>query len=151
MAKASTNGFSNPFDVDVTKFMSTMKIPSYNFQALATSQRKNFEALAAANKMALEGMQEIARRQSEIVSQGVEDISGAVSGLLSATTLEDRTVKNAEFAKTLYQKALANFWDLGEMVTKSNSRTFGVLNKRVADSLDEVKGIVNAPSSKAAA
>jgi len=151
MAKASTNGFSNPFDIDVTKVMSTMKVPSYNFQALASSQRKNFEALAAANKMALEGMQEIARRQSEIVSQGVEDISGAVSGLLSATTMEDRTVKNAEFAKTLYQKALANFWDLGEMVTKSNSRTFGVLNKRVADSLDEVKGIVNTASPKTAA
>ena len=149
MAKAN-NGFTNPFEVDMTKVMSGMKVPSLNFQALATSQRKNFEALAAANKMALEGMQEIARRQSEIVSQGVEDISGAVSNLLTATTLEDRTVKNAEFAKTLYQKALANFWDLGEMVTKSNSRTFGVLNKRVADSLDEVKGIVN-KTTKAAA
>lgn len=153
MAKAgNAGGFTNPFDVDMSKFMSGMKIPSYNFQALAASQRKNFEALAAANKMALEGMQEIARRQSEIVTQGVEDLSGAVTNLMSATTLEDRTVKNAEFAKNVYQKALANFWDLGEMVTKSNSRTFGVLNKRVADSLDEVKGIVNpSGSTKAAA
>ena len=160
MAKGNNGGFTNPFEidmskfmsgVDMSKFMSGMKIPSYNFQALAASQRKNFEALAAANKMALEGMQEIARRQSEIVTQGVEDVSGAVSNLLTATTMEDRTVKNAEFAKTLYQKALANFWDLGEMVTKSNSRTFGVLNKRVADSLDEVKGIVSTTTTKAAA
>lgn len=150
MAKGNNGGFPNPFEVDMSKFMSGMKIPSYNFQALATSQRKNFEALAAANKMALEGMQEIARRQSEIVTQGVEDLSGAVSNLLTATSLEDRTVKNAEFAKTVYQKALANFWDIGEMVTKSNSRTFGVLNKRVADSLDEVKTIVS-PTTKAAA
>ena len=139
MAKASTT----PFDVDMTKFMSNMKIPSVNFQALASSQRKNFEALAAANKMAFEGLQEIARRQSEIVTSGVEDVSGAVTGMFSATTFEDRAVKQAEFAKSIYQKALANFWDLGEMVTKSNSRTFGVLNKRVADSLDEVKGIVS--------
>jgi phasin family protein len=138
MAKTSTSAF----DVDMTKVMSSMKIPSMNIQALAASQRKNFEALAAANKMAFEGLQEIARRQSEIVSSGVEDISGAVTGMFSATTFEDRTVKQAEFAKSVYQKALANFWDLGEMVTKSNSRTFGVLNKRVADSLDEVKGIV---------
>lgn len=135
-------GNNTPFDVDMTKFMSGMKVPSVNFQAFAASQRKNFEALAAANKMAFEGLQEIARRQSEIVTSGVEDISGAVTNLLAATTFEDRAVKQAEFAKSVYQKALANFWDLGEMFTKSNSRTFGVLNKRVADSLDEVKSIV---------
>jgi phasin family protein len=146
MAKASTNAF----DMDMTKFMSGMKVPSINFQALATAQRKNFEALAAANKMAFEGLQEIARRQSEIVTSGVEDFSGAVSNLLTATTFEDRTVKQAEFAKSVYQKALANFWDLGEMFTKSNSRTFGVLNKRVADSLDEVKGIVSSAAASAA-
>ena len=35
------------------------------------------------------------------------------------------------------------------MVTKSNSRTFGVLNKRVADSLDEVKGIVGTAAGAA--
>jgi len=135
------------FDVDMSKFMTGLKIPSINFQAITTSQRKNFEALAAANKMAFEGLQEIARRQSEIVTSGVEDISGAVSNLLAATTFEDRAVKQAEFAKSVYQKALANFWDLGEMVTKSNSRTFGVLNKRVADSLDEVKGIVGSQTA----
>ena len=140
---------SNPaFDIDMTKFMSGMKVPSINFQAIAATQRKNFEALAAANKMAFEGLQEIARRQSEIVTSGVEDISGAVTGLFSATSFEDRAVKQAEFAKSVYQKALANFWDLGEMFTKSNSRTFGVLNKRVADSLDEVKSIVgNQPAA----
>ena len=146
MAKAGTNGF----EMDMTKFMSGMKVPSINFQAFAASQRKNFEALAAANKMAFEGMQEIARRQSEIVTSGVEDFSGAVSNLLTATTFEDRTVKQAEFTKSDYQKALANFWDLGEMVTKSNSRTFGVLNKRVADSLDEVKSIVGTQTAAAA-
>ena len=132
-------GNNTPFDVDMTKFMSGMKVPSVNFQAFAASQRKNFEALAAANKMAFEGLQEIARRQSEIVTSGVEDISGAVTNLLAATTFEDRAVKQAEFAKSVYQKALANFWDLGEMVTKSNSRTFGVLNKRVADSRDDLR------------
>ena len=142
-------GNNTPFDVDMTKFMSGMKVPSVNFQAFAASQRKNFEALAAANKMAFEGLQEIARRQSEIVTSGVEDISGAVTNLLAATTVEDRAVKQAEFAKSVYQKALANFWDLGEMVTKSNSRTFGVLNQRVADSLDEVKGIVGNQSAAA--
>lgn len=144
-----TRATNNAFDVDVSKFMTGLKIPSVNFQAITAGQQKNFEAIAAANKMAFEGLQEIARRQSEIVSSGVEDISDAVTSLLSATSFEDRVVKNAEFAKLVFQKALANVWDLGELVTKSNSRTFGVLNKRVADSLDEVKGVVGNQSAAA--
>ena len=138
----------NGFEFDASKYFPGLKAPSINFQALAASQRKNFEAIASANKVALEGMQEIARRQSEMVTQGVEEVSGAVSDLMSASTFEDRAVKNAEFAKSVYQKTLANLWDLGEMVTKSNSRAFGVINKRVADSLDEVKSIV-APKAAA--
>ncbi|MGB8276248.1 MAG: phasin family protein [Alphaproteobacteria bacterium] len=143
-----TKTTANVFDVDVTKVLSGMKVPSINIQALAASQRKNLEAIANANKVALEGIQEIARRQGEMVTQSVEDVTGAVTDLMSAGSMEDRAVKNAEFAKSVYQKVLANMWDLGEMVTKSNSRAFGVINKRVADSLDEVKSIV---SQKAAA
>jgi phasin family protein len=150
MTKATNNMFgADMFNVDVSKIMTGLKIPSVNFQAITAGQQKNFEAIAAANKLALEGLQEIARRQSEIVSSGVEDISGAFTSLLSATSFEDRTVKTAEFAKSVFQKALANVWDLGEMVTKSNSKTFGVLNKRVAESLDEVKGIVGKQSAAA--
>ena len=144
-----TKGTNNMFDIDMSKLMTGLKIPSINFQAITAGQRKNIEAITAANKLAFEGLQEIAHRQSEIVSSGIEDISGAVTSLLSATSFEDRAVKHAELAKSVYQKALANFWDLGEMVTKSNSRAFGVLNKRVADSLDEVKGIVGNPNAAA--
>lgn len=144
-----TKATKNAFDVDMSKFMTGLKIPSVNFQAITVGQQKNFEAIAAANKMAFEGLQEIARRQSEIVSSGVEDISDAVTDLLSATSFQDRAVKTAEFAKLVFEKALANLWDLGDLVTKSNSRTFGVLNKRVADSLDEVKGIVGNQSAAA--
>ena len=138
MTKATTN----MFDIDMSKFTTGLKMPSVNFQAITASQQKNFEAIAAANKMAFEGVQEISRRQGEIVSSSVEGISDAVTSLLSATSFEDRAVKTAEFAKLAFQTTLANLWDLGDLVTKSNSRTFGVLNKRVADSLDEVKGIV---------
>ncbi|MEE9139664.1 MAG: phasin family protein [Alphaproteobacteria bacterium] len=135
------------FDVDVTKFLSGTSIPSINFEAAMASQRKNFEALAQANKLALEGAQVFARRQGEMMSEGAEVFSGALNKLVSAGSFEDQAVKQAEFAKTAYQKALANFWELGELVNKSNSRTFGIINKRVTDTLDEVKTVVSAGPS----
>ncbi len=138
---------SSIFDIDVTKVLSTSKIPSINFEAAMASQRRNFEALTEANKPALESIQVLARRQGEMMSQGVEEFSGALSELASPGSFEEKTVKQAEFAKTVYQKVLANFWELGELVTKSGSRTFGVINKRVADSLDEVKTLVSPGST----
>ena len=144
-----TKTTATPFTVDVTKVLSTLKIPNVNVEALVASQRKNLEAVADANKLALEGVQAISRRQSEIVTEGVEEMSDAFAKLTAATTMEDRAAKQAEFAKTAYQTALANFWALGEMVTKSNSRTFGVINKRVADSFDEVRDIVSTKSESA--
>ena len=93
-----TKATNTMFDIDMSKFMTGAKIPSVNFQAITAGQRKNIEALTAANKLAFEGIQEIARRQSEIVSSGIEDISGAVTELLAATTFEDRAVKQAAFA-----------------------------------------------------
>jgi len=145
MAKSTTN----LFDVDMTKFTSALRMPKMDFQAAIAAQRKNVEALANANKTAFEGFQEIARRQSEIVTESVEELSGVVGELMSVSSMEDRTVKQAEIAKNVYQKALANFWDLGEIMTKSNSRAVGVINKRVAESLDEVKTIVGGPTAAA--
>jgi phasin family protein len=141
-------GTANIFDIDVTKYMAGLNVPTINPQALVTNQRKNLEALADANKLALEGMQAVARRQTEMVNQGVEELSEAFNELMGAETFEDRAGKQADLAKTAYQTVLANFWDLGEMITKSNSRAFGVINKRVAESLDEVKELVTpkAPS-----
>lgn len=139
------------FDMDFSKFASAFKLPNVNVQAVMAAQRKNLEALASANKAALEGVQEITRRQSEIFTESVEDASNALSDIMGVTSFEDRAVKQAEFTKDSYQKALANFWDLGEMVTKSNSRTFGVINKRVAEGLDEVKSMVSTKGAAPAA
>ena len=135
-------GTANIFDIDVTKYMAGLKIPTVDAQAVMASQRKNLEALTNANKLALEGLQALARRQAEMVNQGVEEFSTAFTELLAADTFEDRAGKQAELAKTAYQTVLANFWDLGELITKSNSRAFGVINKRVTESLDEVKELV---------
>ena len=50
-----------------------------------------------------------------------------------------RVAKQAELAKVGYEKVLANLRELSEMMVKSNSEAFGVINKRVTEALDEVK------------
>src|SRR3546814_10307369 len=59
------------------------KLPGFDAQALVAYQKRNLEAVASANKIALEGAQAVIRRQSEIVRKSVEDASKALSELRS--------------------------------------------------------------------
>jgi phasin family protein len=52
---------------------------------------------------------------------------------------EDRFAKQAEYSKHAIEKGLSNAKELTELVTKSNTEAFNVLNKRVTESLDEVR------------
>ena len=134
-----TNG-QNPFlNYDVTKLMGDFRVPGVDVDAVVATQRKNIEALTQANQLAVEGIQAVARRQVEIARQAVDEFSTVVREFTSPTSPEDRLAKQAEFTKTILEKALANARELAELVTKANTEAFNVLNKRVTESLDEVR------------
>ena len=145
---------ANPFaDMDITKMMSQMditkmmaqfKIPNFDMEALIQAQRKNFEAIVAANQLAVEGMQAVAKRQADIMREAIEELTKAGRDMGSANQAPDaRMAKQADLAKSTFEKALANARELSEIVMKSNSEAFGVINKRITEVLDEVKHSVN--------
>jgi phasin family protein len=139
----------NPFfDVDVSKFtdvsklISEFKLPGVDVESALASQQKNIQALTAANQLAFEGFQAVARRQSEILRQSIEQTTAIVTELLAAGSPEDKVAKQAELVKSAFEKALANTRELAELVTKSNSEAADVINKRVSESLEELKASV---------
>ena len=142
---AKTNPF---FDVDVSKFtdvsklMSEFKLPGVDVESAFAAQQKNIQALTAANQLAFEGFQAVARRQSEILRQTIEQTTSIVSELLAAGSPEEKVAKQADLVKVAFEKALANTRELAELVTKSNSEAADVINKRVSESLEELKSVV---------
>ncbi|UEM04663.1 phasin family protein [Skermanella rosea] len=142
---AKTNPF---FDVDVSKFtdvsklMSEFKLPGVDVESALAAQQKNIQALTAANQLAFEGFQAVARRQSEILRQTIEQTTSIVSELLAAGSPEEKVAKQADLVKAAFEKALANTRELAELVTKSNSEAADVINKRVSESLEELKSVV---------
>lgn len=135
---------NNPFlEMDVTKLMADFKIPGLDVEALVAAQRRNVEALTQANQLAVEGMQAIARRQSEILRQTMEEASRSMRDLFEQGPPEDKLAKQTELAKVAMEKALANMRELAEMVSKSNREAFDVINRRVTESLDEMKTLMS--------
>lgn len=133
---------NNPFEFDLTKFLGDFKVPGVDFESIIASQRKNIEAVTAANQLAVEGLQAVMRRQAEIIRQSIEEATALVGDLTSVSAPEEKAAKQAELAKTAFEKALANVKELSELVAKSNTEAAEILTKRVSESLDELKSAI---------
>ena len=129
---------------DMTKMLGDVKIPGFDMQAIMDAQRKNIEALTAANQTAVQGMQAVAQRQAEILSQAMNEVSSMAQQLSSAGNPQEMTAKQAELVRKAFEQALANARELAEMVSKSNPEAFAIINKRVTESLQELKTLVAA-------
>ena len=127
---------------DLTKLLGDVKIPGFDMDAIMAAQRKNIEALTAANRAAVEGMQAVAQRQAEILSQAMGEVSSIAQQLSTVGNPQEMTTKQTELARKAFEQALANMRELAEMVSKSNTEAFAIINKRVTESLQELKSLV---------
>jgi phasin family protein len=128
--------------MDPSKLMGDFKVPGVDMEKVVASQRRNVEALTAANQLAIEGMQAIAKRQAEIYRQMMEETAEAMRGVMAAGSPEDKAARQTELTKEAFKRAIANMRELSEMVAKSQGDAFEVINKRVADSLDEIRDLM---------
>jgi phasin family protein len=138
------NPFAN-FDFgkfDISKMLGDLKMPGMNLGALMDAQRKNLEALTAANKVAVDGMQAIAKRQAEIMAQALAEVTNITQQLTSATNPQEASVKQAELIKQAFEKSLANMRELAEMINKANTEAFEVINRRFSESLEELRNLM---------
>jgi phasin family protein len=121
------------------KFFINGKAPLFDVEAAFAAQRKNVEALTAANRVAFEGVQAVLRRQAELVREGVDELSKASKEFTAAGSTEDKLAKQAELAKSAFETALANVRELSGIVQKAGEEAVSVISKRVVDNFDEVK------------
>lgn len=126
------------FNFDVKKFVGDMKMPNVDMDAIVSSSRKNIEALTQANRIAFEGFQAVAKRQVEIMR---ETMTEAASVLRSMTSNPSEAKVAPEVLKKAFEAALANMRELAEMTSKANSEAFDVIQKRVTESIAEVKSL----------
>lgn len=133
----------NPFfDIDFTKIAADYKIPGVDVEALVSAQRRNIEAITAANQLAFEGLQAVGRRQAEILRQTLEETAAALRDAVTQGSPEEKLAKQTDLAKQAFEKALANMKELADLLAKSNQEAASVISARVTASIDEVKSLL---------
>ncbi len=127
---------------DFQKAFAEYKIPGVDGNIIMESQKKNVEALAQANKVALEGMQAVFKRQAEILGQAMEEMQTTFKEIAAAGEPQDKVAQQTDLVKDAVEKALSNMRELAEMAGKSNTEAFETIRSRFTESLDEVKAEV---------
>jgi phasin family protein len=131
---------------DFSKMFANGKFPGFDIEAALTFQRKNVEALTQVNQAALESVQALAKRQSEIAREAVETYT-KLAKEIGAVNVEDRFAKQAQAAKEIFEQAVTNLNELREIAQKSQDKVATLISKRVSDNLEEVKSALQPKAS----
>ena len=128
---------------DFSGLLARMQLPGMpDMDAVLAAHRKNIETLTAANRVAIEGAQAVARRNMEIMQKTMSELTENLRSFASPGPPPARAAKQAEMLKLAYENAVANMREVGDLIQKSNAEALGLINRRFVEAMDEVKALV---------
>jgi len=127
----------NPFS-DFTKFIEQFKVPGVDVSTIIESGRKDLEALAEANKAAYQGLQALARKQGEVLTEAMQKIQDAAK---HATGMAS-DAKTADVAREAYKRTLAHMKEMAEIVRSSNAEAMTKVADRAIAHLQDLKKMI---------
>ena len=113
-----------------------------DMRGLMEAHRRNMEVLSAANRVAMEGAQTVARRHMEIMQQSMSELSETMRALAAPEAPQAKAAKQAEMLKVSFERAVTNMRELADLMQRSNGEAVGLLNTRFVEAVDEAKGFL---------
>jgi phasin family protein len=129
---------NNPFG-DMQKMIEQFKMPGIDMSAIVESRRKDIEALMEANKAAHESMQALARKQTEIFSQTMQDMQEAAKDAVSSA---GNPAKQTETVRKAFEKTLADMKELAQMAQRSQAEAMAHITQRGNEHLQEIRKLM---------
>ena len=122
-----------------TKLGEQLKIPSIDMTKIMEHHQKNLEAMTRSWQAVASGASEIASKQRAIVQQAVQDVTAMVQEYRPGGSAQEIMAKQGEFAKKAMEAAIANTRDIAELVQKSSTEAFKIVQDRMKESYEEIR------------
>jgi phasin family protein len=122
---------------EIAKTVEQFRLPGLDAGALLEGRRKDIEALAEANRIALSGMQELARKQGEILQATLQKLQALVQEV--RTGLVQDPTKLGDLVQKSLQETFGNVRDLAELARKSQTEAFRVVSERIQRNIEELR------------
>ena len=128
---------------EFARMFADMKLPALpDSEALLTAHKRNMETLTAANRVAMEGAQAVAKRHMEIMQQTMAELSEGMRAMSGGGNPQAKAASQADMLKRAYERAVANAKELGDLIQHANGEALSLLNGRFVEAMDEVKGLM---------
>jgi phasin family protein len=138
MANEAEPKTAEPF-ADFTKVLERLKVSGIDMKSLIEARRKDIAALIQANEVAYDGVQELVRRQREILRTTMEEAQAAAKEMVKGFPL---TGQPKECVEQAVQKAFANMRELAEVATKTQTEAFAIISNRAMQDVAEMKALM---------
>ena len=119
-----------------------LKIAPFDMTKIMEHQQKNLEAMTKSWQAMAGGANEIAKKQRAILDEAVKDVTAMVHDYRPGGSPQDMMAKQAEFAKKAMEAAIANTRDIAELVQKSTTEAFKIVQDRMKESYEEIRASV---------
>jgi phasin family protein len=130
---------------ELARVIEQVKLPGVNAATLLEARRKDIEALAVANRIALAGVQGLAQKLRDILHKTLSELQSTIN---DATGLATQTrAQVGDLVRKTLQQALGNMRELADIAVKSQAEAFGVVNQRVRQNIDDLKGSLHPSKS----
>jgi len=118
----------------------------FDTEAFISAQQRNFDALANASQIVVDGVKTIAQRQGEMMQSSFDQMMVVSKDAFKLNPSEVQPADQFAKAKAGYDVAVNNAKELAEIAMKAQGEAVAVLSKCVMANIDELK-VVAKPAS----
>ena len=116
-----------------------LKLPQVDVAKIMEHHQKNLEAMTKSWQAMASGASEIAQKQRAIFEEAVKDVTEMVKEYKPGGSAQEIMAKQSEFAKKAMEAAIANTRDIAQLVQKSSTEAFKIVQDRMKESYEEIR------------
>ncbi len=147
--QSQTPRFGMPLpEFDVAKMSSAFGMPRLDLDTMATAQRRNVEALTAVCQLAFDCVQASAQRQAQAFRDTAEELVGSFRKLSNIDTPQAQAASQFEVGRQAMERGMGSLRELAELIAKTNTNAFEIINKRATNCIEELQQVVSTPNVK---
>jgi len=117
-----------------------LKVPSFDMTKIMEHHQKNIDAMGRSWQAMASGATAVANKQREIFEGAMKEVAEMARDYKPGGSPQEMLTKQAEFGKKAMEAAITNTRDIAELVQKSGTDAFKIIQDRMQESYEEIRG-----------
>jgi phasin family protein len=117
------------------------KVPAFDMAQIMDHHQKNLDAMIRSWQAMVGGAAEVAGKQRQFFAAAVVDVTEMVNDYKLGGSPQEAALamaKQAKFAKKAIEATITNTRDIAELVQKSSTEAFKIVQDRMKESYEEI-------------